>query len=95
MASVNTFVIKRQGNRPTELFRNNKLHRSILLSCLAVRTPEGEATSIASYVTDEVERWLINKPEVTSDDIRVKASQIFKIYHPEAAHLYKHHHLIA
>jgi 2-phosphoglycerate kinase len=89
-----TFVVKRQGKRPTEPFSPEKLHASIVAVCLSVHAPEGLAESTASAVSDAVTRWLDDKPEVTSDDIRRKAAEVLAKYHSEAAHLYKHHHMV-
>ena len=92
--NVLTYVVKRQGKRPTESFERSKLHASIVASCLSVRTPEGQAETTANTVCDAVMEWLSDKPEVTSDDIRRKAADVLARYHPEAAHLYKHHHMV-
>ncbi len=92
--SLITYVVKRQGKRPTEAFDPNKLHASIIATCLSVHAPEGQAEVTATKVRDAVTHWLKDKPEVTSDDIRRKATIVLEKYHPEAAHLYKHHHLV-
>lgn len=92
--STVSFVVKRQGKRPTEAFQRKKLYASILASCLSVQTPEGQAEATANTVCDAVIRWLSDKPEVTSEDIRRKAADALARYHPEAAHLYKHHHMV-
>lgn len=90
----NYIVIKRSGKRPSERFSNNKLQNSVLAACLSVRTPEGEAESIAKTVSSEVVAWLGSHPEVTSEDLRRKATQTLAIHHPEAAYLYKHHRVV-
>lgn len=87
-------VVKRQGQRPSETFAPEKLHASILAACLSVRSPEGEAETIAHSVCSRIEQWLKEKPEVTSDDLRRKASDVLESLHPEAAYLYKHHQLV-
>jgi transcriptional regulator NrdR family protein len=87
-------IIKRDGQRPTEHFRTDKLHDSIRAACLSVRSPEGEAEMTAKNVCDAVIRWLEKKPEVTSSDLRRKAVETLAIHHPEAAYLYKHHRLV-
>lgn len=87
-------IVKREGRRPTESFQRNKLHASIRAACLSVRTPEGEAEMTASNVCDAVIVWLETKPEVTSADVRRKATETLESYHPEAAYLYKHHRLV-
>lgn len=92
--SVLSYVVKRQGKRPTEPFNRDKLYRSLMAACLSVKTPEGQAETTADSVCDAITAWLEDKPEVTSDDIRRKAGSVLEIFHPEAAHLYKHHHLI-
>ena len=94
MASKVTYIVKRQGKRPTEVFERKKLHASIVAVCLSVRAPEGQADATADSVCDAVMRWLDDKPEVTSDDIRRKAAAVLEKYHPEADHLYKHHHMV-
>jgi transcriptional regulator NrdR family protein len=87
-------IIKRSGKRESEPFQKQKLHASIVAACLSVRSPEGEAEKIASDVCRQVVTWLEQKPEVTSEDIRRKASETLSILHPEAAYLYKHHQLV-
>ncbi len=87
-------IIKRGGQRPSENFDRNKLHTSILAACLSVRSPEGEAELTAKNVCDAVATWLTTKPEVTSDDLRRKATETLFVHHPEAAYLYKHHRLV-
>jgi len=87
-------IIKREGERPSERFQTEKLHASVLAACLSVRSPEGEAEKTAQNVCQEVHAWLATKPEVTSADLRRKASEALEKLHPEAAYLYKHHQLV-
>lgn len=87
-------IVKRGGQRPTEPFARRKLHASIRAACLSVRSPEGVAETTANDVCDAVIIWLDTKPEVTSADLRRKASDTLQHYHPEAAYLYKHHRLV-
>jgi transcriptional regulator NrdR family protein len=87
-------IIKRDGERPSEAFRREKLHASIRAACLSVRSPEGEAETTARNVCDAVVIWLETKPEVTSSDLRRKATETLQKHHPEAAYLYKHHRLV-
>lgn len=94
MSNVLSYVVKRQGKRPTEAFEREKLHASILAACLSVHTPEGQAEANADAVCDVVTSWLGDKPEVTSEDIRRKAAEALARHNPEAAHLYKHHHMV-
>lgn len=87
-------VVKRNGQRPTESFQRDKLHASVLAACLSVRSPEGEAETIATNVCSSVIAWLETRPEITSNDLRRKATDTLHTYHPEAAYLYKHHRLV-
>ena len=84
-------IVKRRGQRPTEPFQRAKLYASIRAACLSVRTPEGEAETIADKVCDAVVVWCDIRPEVTSDDVRRVATRTLETYHPEAAYLYKTH----
>ncbi len=87
-------IVKRGGKRPTEKFQRDKLHASIRAACLSVRSPEGEAETTATNVCDAVVVWLEIRPEVTSNDLRRKATDTLHTFHPEAAYLYKHHRLV-
>jgi transcriptional regulator NrdR family protein len=87
-------IVKRGGNRPSESFSRQKLHTSIRAACLSVRSPDGVAETTASNVCDAVIVWLETKPEVTSADLRRKATETLESFHPEAAYLYKHHRLV-
>jgi transcriptional regulator NrdR family protein len=82
-------IVKRHHH--IEPYDEQKLTRSIYTSCLAVRTPAGEAEITAKRVASEVDAWIQKKPEVTSHDIRVQASDRLHKYNPHAAYLYKHH----
>ncbi len=84
-------IIKDAKKRGSEAFRPEKLHASIVAVCLSVRTPVGQAESIAKAVTASVSDWLEQKPEVTSSDIRKIAAQYLKTHHADAAYMYEHH----
>lgn len=86
-------IVKR-GKRPNEPFDRDKLHRSIVAACLSVRTPTGQAEDIAARACDGVVVWLMDRPEVTSADLRRQAASALGTHHPEAAHLYLHHTMI-
>ena len=78
-----------------EPYNESKLYRSIYASCLAVRTPLGEAEVTAKKICQHVLDWLTNKAEVTSHDVRTRASQHLHVYNPDAAYLYLHHRITA
>lgn len=82
-------VVKQAGRRSSERFMRNKLHASIVAACLSVRTPLGQAESIASTVCDNIASWLADKPEVTSQDLRVITAKHLSTHHPDAAYMYE------
>jgi len=86
-------IIKRRGygHHRVEYFDREKMHKSIVAACLSCGVPGGHAEGIARRITDEVEVWLKDRPEVTSDDLRRTASQHLRTHHPDAAYLYEHH----
>ncbi len=90
---MNAYVIKR-SSKDIQAFDGSKLESSITAACLAVRAFEGEAVNVAQRVRADVSRWLSDKSEVTSADIRRVASECLQVYHPEAAYMYEHHRLI-
>lgn len=82
-------VVKQDGRRDNESFRREKLHASIVAACLSVRTPAGQAESIAEAVCNSVIGWTNDKPEITSHDIRRIASKHLHTHHPDAAYMYE------
>ena len=86
-----TAIIKRKGQRPTESFSHEKLHKSVVAATLSARTPDGQADNIANAVTHYVIEWLESRPEVTSHDIRLVATRHLRAHHPDAAYLYEQH----
>lgn len=92
--SAAVHIIKRDGQRESEGFSRDKLHHSVRAACLSVRSPEGEAEITARNVCSVVELWLKNKAEVTSSDLRRKATEALESFHPEAAYFYQHHRLV-
>ena len=87
-------IIKQDGRRYSEAFETSKLRDSVLAACLSVRSPEGEAESVADSVVECVGLWCETKPSVTSSDIRRVASKHLARLHPDAAYLYQNHHLV-
>jgi transcriptional regulator NrdR family protein len=90
---MNSYIYKRSHR--TEPYDTFKLQRSIKSTCLSVRTPPGEAELTAQRVAKSVESWLERRPEVTSADIRRKASEYLKVYNPEASYLFVQHRIMA
>ncbi len=86
-------IIKKK-NKYGEPYANHKLFASIKASCLSVATPIGAAEDAARHVCTNVENWLENKAEVTSLDIRVKASEHLNQLNPDAAYMYQNERII-
>lgn len=84
-------VVKRNGQRPTESFSDEKLRASIEAACLSAGTAPGQAELIARTVSHDVAQWLTTRPEVTSHDLRRAAARTLKNHHPDAAYLYEQH----
>ncbi len=84
-------IIKSRGMRPSEHYDRAKLHRSLKLTLLSERSHDGEADNTADKVCTGVERWLRERPEVTSHDLRRIASKHLTRYNPGAAYIYEHH----
>lgn len=86
-------IVKRLPGH-SEPFDERKLYASIYASCLAVRAPVGTAEITADKVCHDMRIWFEHRPEVTSADIRRKASEHLAAYHPAAAYMYKHHRMM-
>lgn len=86
-----TYIVKRLRHRGGETFSSEKLQKSIVAALLSSGSHEGQADSTARRVVTEVEKWLEDRPEVTSEDLRRVAGEHLTRYHPDAGYLYKHH----
>lgn len=87
-------IVKRGGRRPTESYERAKLERSIRAALRSVKTPDGQSEDTARAVCDIVDQWLESRREVTSDDLRRKATDALNPFHPEAAFIYKNFKII-
>lgn len=86
-------IVKR-GKRGNEPFNHGKLHASIIASCRSVRCPEGVARHAADQVCTFLVTWAADKPVITSADVRRQAGKALEIFHPDAAYVYQHYHVI-
>ncbi len=84
-----TDILKRGGKRQTEPFSPVKLEHGVYAALTSVRVPEGQAKDTAHAVRNTVEQWLQDRPEVTSADLRRKASEALAPLHPDATLIYK------
>lgn len=88
---MNDIHVIKQHQRPAEPFDPLKLHRSVVMSCQSVRTPDGQAEDIAKKVTLGVMRWCETRPTITSGDIRRQVVKHLTPLHTEAGFFYEHH----
>lgn len=79
-------IVKKQHY--SESYQRYKLATSIHNVCQEVSGFTGAAELTAEQVCHEVESWLEDKYEVTSADIRRRAAEALKHYHPVAAYAY-------
>ena len=89
-----TIIVKRHGHghhAQSEHFDPDKMRQSIVAACLSCGVQTGHADSISRRITGQVSEWLVDKPEVTSEDLRRTAAHYLKTHHPDAAYLYEHH----
>lgn len=91
MAQGGVNIVKRGSRRGTEEFNQEKLHRSLVSVCLVSGASPGQAESAATQTVSEVLKWLENRPEVTSSDLRRVAGKALSKYHTDAGYLYQQH----
>ncbi len=85
-------IVKRHGR--TETYDDRKLYASVFSACQAVRLSSDNAELIADKVVADVQTWIAQKHEVTSNDIRAQAAKSLKPYDPDAAYMYLHHRVV-
>ncbi len=85
-------IVKRSGS--SQAYDSKKLYASVYAACLAVRETADTAEMIAEKVEADTHKWLHNKSEVTSNDLRRAAATQLHRYNPDAAYAYLHHRVI-
>lgn len=78
-----------KANGQTEKFLRSKFIESVRISCLAVGATDAEAELYAKEVYKHIAKWIANKPEFTSSDLRLQTYQILSAFNPEAAFFYR------
>lgn len=74
-------------------FDHDRLKKSVMTACLSARRPDGQAEATAKAVTDEVVKWIKQRPDITSGDLRRITAKNLAHYDPEAAYLYTQTHI--
>ena len=92
MGKTMKHIVKRRGH--TEAYDERKLYAAVFSACQSVREPSGSAELIADKVVSDINEWMGNKHEVTSNDIRANAALHLKAYNPDAAYIYLHHRVV-
>lgn len=85
-------VVKRSST--VEGYDERKLYASIFAACLSVHETTQTAELVADKVSSKVGIWISSRSEVTSNDIRKKASEFLEQINPHASYLYAHHRII-
>lgn len=81
-------IIKAGKKQVVKPFERAKLIASIEASCTSVSLPVGMSRDTARDVCVKVEKWLSDKSEVTSEDIRRIAAQQLTRISAEAGYFY-------
>jgi len=84
-----TTIVKRRGHK--QEFDERKLYASIFAACLSAHVKHEEAESIANLVCREIKKWLVDKEEVTSDEIFKQAGKELEHLNKEASFMYLTH----
>lgn len=82
-------IVKRHGHK--ESFDERKLYASVYAACLSAHVLHEEAESIANLVTREVIKWVVDKEDVTSEQVSKEAGKELEHLNKEAAFMYKTH----
>ena len=83
------YIVKHAGH--SEPYDDRKIYSSVFAACIAVRESEPTAHLIADRVAKRVTESLGKKHEVTSHDLRVRASKQLWVYNEDAAWILRHH----
>lgn len=75
------------GNE-TEDFDRERLVGNVKRAVMANRTPIGDAENCVRRVIEQIERWLDDKTEVTSHELRLQTAAALECYNTDAADYY-------
>jgi transcriptional regulator NrdR family protein len=86
-------MVKTKKINKINQFDCERLQKSVMKACLSARRPDGQAEATAKAVCKEVVKWLEQRPDITSNDLRRIAAKHLDHYDPEAAYLYAQTHI--
>ncbi|MCL2173873.1 hypothetical protein FWH58_01045 [Candidatus Saccharibacteria bacterium] len=69
-------------------YDQERLARAVQRAAMANRTPIGDAKTEASQVIGRLERWLRDKTEITSHELRLQTATLLSDYDADAADYY-------
>ena len=81
------FVIKSNG--VTEAYDSYKLEKSLIEAFRITKSPAGQAEHSTKYVLAEFQKWVQDKPEITSSDISRQVGKILGNIDPSTAYIFK------
>lgn len=84
-----THIVKRKGHK--QEYDERKVYASIYAACLSAHSEKEEAEATASLVTREVNKWIVDKESVTSDELFKQTGEELMHLNKDAAFMYKTH----
>ncbi|MBS7346176.1 MAG: hypothetical protein KIG14_00480 [Candidatus Sacchiramonaceae bacterium] len=81
------FIIKSSGE--SEAYDSHKLERSLSEAFKMTKSPAGQAEHFTKYVLTEFQKWIQDKPEITSSDVNRQVAKILDNIDPNTAYIFK------
>jgi|JI6StandDraft_1071083.scaffolds.fasta_scaffold00752_22 transcriptional regulator NrdR family protein len=82
-------LIYDKTTQTTSSFSSDSLAHSLNNACLAVGLSDGVIQDAVTRVCHSVSQWLLQKDEVTSDDVRRQAAAALSVVSAEAGYIYE------
>lgn len=84
-----THIIKQKGHQ--EQYDERKLYASVYAASLASHLDKETAESLANLICREVNRWIKDKKEVSSNELFQKTGEELAVLYKEVAFMYRTH----
>ena len=81
------YIIKDDG--ATVVYDPLKLEKSLTESFKITKSPAGQAEHSTRYVLTEFQKWIQDKPEITSSDVNRQVCRILGKIDPDTAYIFK------
>lgn len=82
-------IVKRRG--ATQEYDDKKVFASVYSACINSHLSELEAEYVADTVTSKINKWVNDKAQVTSEDIRQEILAYLRIINKDIAMMYDSH----